>query len=69
MPTLSRHLRRSAQRPLACRLVLATDLGQTGNPSPANGLRLFVTELMKAGVSKDQIAVACRETTGKLLMG
>jgi hypothetical protein len=28
---------------------LATDLGQTGNPSPADGLQLFVTDLMKAG--------------------
>jgi hypothetical protein len=49
--------------------VLATDLGQTGNPSPADGLQLFVTELMKAGISKDQITAAGRETAGKLLMG
>jgi len=49
--------------------VLATDLGQTGNPSPADGLQLFVTELMKAGVSKDQITAAGRETAGKMLMG
>lgn len=24
--------------------ILATDLGQTGNPSPADGLQLFVTD-------------------------
>jgi hypothetical protein len=41
--------------------VLATDLGQTGNPSPADGLQLFVTELMKSGVNKDQITTAGRE--------
>ena len=35
--------------------ILATDLGQTGNPSPADGLQLFVSDLMKAGLSKDQI--------------
>jgi hypothetical protein len=35
--------------------VLATDLGQTGNPSPADGLQLFVTDLLKAGVSKDEL--------------
>ena len=35
--------------------ILATDLGQTGNPSPADGLQLFVTDLMGAGLSKDQI--------------
>jgi hypothetical protein len=50
-------------------LILATDLGQTGNPSPADGLQLFVTELMKAGLTKDQITTMGREVTGKLLMG
>jgi hypothetical protein len=49
--------------------ILATDLGQTGNPSPADGLQLFVTDLMKAGLGKDQIMTAGREVTGKLLMG
>ena len=49
--------------------ILATDLGQTGNPSPADGLQLFVTDLMKAGLSKDQITTMGREVTGKLLMG
>jgi hypothetical protein len=49
--------------------VLATDLGQTGNPSPADGLQVFVVELMKAGVSKDEIVTMGREVTGKLLMG
>jgi hypothetical protein len=49
--------------------ILATDLGQTGNPSPADGLQLFVTDLMKAGLSKDQIMTMGREVTGKLLMG
>ena len=49
--------------------ILATDLGQTGNPSPADGLQLFVTDLMKAGLGKDQIVTMGREVTGKLLMG
>ena len=49
--------------------VLATDLGQTGNPSPADGLQLFVTDLMKAGVSKDEVTKMGREVTGGLLMG
>ncbi len=49
--------------------ILATDLGQTGNPSPADGLQLFVTDLMKAGLTKDQITTMGREVTGKLLMG
>jgi hypothetical protein len=49
--------------------ILATDLGQTGNPSPADGLQLFVTDLMKAGLTRDQITTMGREVTGKLLMG
>jgi hypothetical protein len=49
--------------------ILATDLGQTGNPSPADGLQLFVSDLMKAGLGKDQITTMGREVTGKLLMG
>jgi hypothetical protein len=34
-----------------------------------DGLQLLVTDLMKAGLSKDQITTAGREVTGKLLMG
>jgi hypothetical protein len=49
--------------------ILGTDLGQTGNPSPADGLQLFVTDLMAAGLSKDQITMMGREVTGNLLMG
>jgi len=44
------------------------DLGQTGNPSPADGLQLSVTDLMKAGLSKDQITTMGPEMTGKLLI-
>src|SRR6266705_3386141 len=47
--------------------VLATDLGQTGNPSPADGLQLFVTDLLKAGVGQDEVMTMRREVTGKLL--
>jgi len=49
--------------------VLATDLGQTGNPSHADGLQLFVADLMKAGLGKDEITKMGREVTGSLLMG
>lgn len=49
--------------------VLATDLGQTGNPTPADGLQAFVVELMKEGISKEDITLMGREVTGELLMG
>ncbi|HEV2549089.1 MAG TPA: DUF6282 family protein, partial [Stellaceae bacterium] len=48
---------------------LGTDLGQTGNPSPADGLQVFAAELIKAGVSKDEIKLMGNEVTGRLLMG
>ncbi len=49
--------------------VLATDLGQTGNPSHADGLQMFVSELMAQSITKDQIRLMGRETPGTLLMG
>jgi hypothetical protein len=49
--------------------ILATDLGQTGNPTPADGLQTFVTDLIKAGVAKEDVQMMGREVTGKLLMG
>jgi len=49
--------------------VLSTDLGQTGNPTPADGYKMFVGALMTEGVTRDQIVLMGRETPGKLLMG
>ena len=49
--------------------ILATDLGQMGNPTPADGLQLFVLDLIKTGLGKDQIMTMGREVTGRLLMG
>ena len=50
-------------------LVLGTDLGQTGNPTPADGLQMFVAALGAAGVSPADIQTMGRETPGALLMG
>jgi hypothetical protein len=49
--------------------VLATDLGQTGNPTPADGLQLFVGELLKNGISKEDVVTMGRDVPGRLLMG
>jgi len=49
--------------------VLGTDLGQSGNPTPADGLTLFVTGLMGEGVTRDEIQTMGREVPGALLMG
>jgi len=49
--------------------VLGTDLGQTGNPTPADGLQMFVAGLMAEGITRDQIETMGREIPGALLMG
>jgi hypothetical protein len=49
--------------------VLGTDLGQTGNPSQADGYAMLVTGLMAEGISKDQVKTMGREVPGRLLMG
>jgi hypothetical protein len=49
--------------------VLGTDLGQSGNPSHADGLQMFVAELLGLGISKDQIRTMGRENPARLLMG
>ena len=49
--------------------VLATDLGQTGNPTPPDGYKAFVGALLAEGISKEQIRMMGRETPGALLMG
>jgi hypothetical protein len=49
--------------------VLGTDLGQTGNPTPADGLQMFVTGLLAEGITREQIQTMGREIPGALLMG
>ncbi len=49
--------------------ILATDLGQTGNPSQPDGLAMLVTGLTAEGITKDQVRMMGREVPGKLLMG
>jgi hypothetical protein len=44
--------------------ILATDLGQTGNPTPPDGLQFLVTELMKVGIGKDWLSA--RMPTGRM---
>ena len=49
--------------------VLGTDLGQTGNPTPPDGLQMFVAALKAEGITNDQIQTMGREVPGALLMG
>ena len=49
--------------------VLGTDLGQAGNPTPADGLQMLVAGLMKEGITHEQIVTMGRDVPGALLMG
>jgi len=49
--------------------VLGTDLGQTGNPIPADGLQMFVAGLAAEGISREQIQTMGSQIPGALLMG
>jgi hypothetical protein len=49
--------------------ILATDLGQAGNPAQWDGYAMLVAGLMAQGITRDQIRLMGRETPGKLLMG
>jgi hypothetical protein len=49
--------------------VLGTDLGQSGNPTPVDGLTMFVAALQAAGVTPAEIQTMGREVPGALLMG
>ena len=49
--------------------VLGTDLGQTGNPTPVDGLQMFVAALMAHGITAAEIQTMGREVPGSLLMG
>jgi hypothetical protein len=49
--------------------VLGTDLGQSGNPTPADGLQMFVAGLQAEGLTRDEIDTMGREVPGALLMG
>jgi hypothetical protein len=49
--------------------VLGTDLGQTGNPTPPDGLQMLVAGLMAEGISRGDIDIMGRAVPGALLMG
>ena len=49
--------------------VLGTDLGQAGNPTPVDGLQIFVAGLQAEGITREQIQTMGREVPGTLLMG
>jgi hypothetical protein len=49
------------------RCVIASDLGQVCNPSPVEGLRMFILGLMNLGITREEIDIMVRKNPAKLL--
>jgi hypothetical protein len=49
------------------RFIVATDLGQTHNPTPVDGMREFILQLMKKGVTEAEIDLMTRKNPARLL--
>jgi Family of unknown function (DUF6282) len=51
----------------AQRVVLATDFGQPFHPTPAEGMRIFVNNLLAVGIEKSDIEIMIKENPAELL--
>jgi hypothetical protein len=47
--------------------IISTDLGQYYNPSPAEGMRMFIAVLYKNGISAPDIEFMAKKNPAKLL--
>lgn len=47
--------------------LLSSDLGQVGNATPPDGIKMFVSLLMEKGISLDEIAMMIKTNPAKLL--
>lgn len=47
--------------------VLASDLGQVHNPSPAEGLRIYIMMLLERGITADEISIMVKDNPKRLL--
>jgi hypothetical protein len=47
--------------------VMATDFGQAFNPSPVEGLRMFIGSLLNKGVSPEATEIMVKKNPSKLL--
>lgn len=49
------------------RCIISTDLGQAHNPSPPEGLRVFIAHLLRAGLPPDDVATMVKRNPAQLL--
>jgi predicted TIM-barrel fold metal-dependent hydrolase len=47
--------------------IISTDLGQYNNPSPAEGMRMFIALLLKNGLTENEIELMAKVNPAKLL--
>ena len=47
--------------------ILSTDLGQTDNPAPAEGLRMFIAGMLREEFSAGQVSAMVKNNPGQLL--
>lgn len=49
------------------RAIMSTDFGQERSPHPAIGMRLFIDEMLRAGISEPQVDLMARRNPARLL--
>ncbi len=49
------------------RCIMATDFGQSHNPHPVEGMKMFISKMMELEISLDDIIIMCRNNPFKLL--
>lgn len=52
----------------AKRCLMVTDFGQIHNPSPVNGMKMFINSMLEKGVSIEEISILCMENPQKLIL-
>lgn len=50
------------------RCIMATDFGQSHNPKPAEGIKMFVNSMLEYGIKNPEINKMCVENPSKLLL-
>jgi hypothetical protein len=60
-------IRDSIKKVGADRCLMATDFGQIHNPSPVNGMKMFINSMLHEGISIDEIHLMCKDNPQKLI--
>ncbi|MGZ7107769.1 MAG: DUF6282 family protein [Methanobacterium sp.] len=50
------------------RCIMATDFGQSHNPKPAEGMKMFKNSMRECGIKKEEIYMMCIKNPSKLLL-